>query len=251
VTARYRIVYFIPDPLAAERLAIGAIADGHDGIVLARHHGNSLHRRVTPAAGHLVEASLGELTSIQSVDDLPLSLGPQIVAGPVWALPTNVGNVQGWLEDTLFPAQTRGTRAASKAKVVRRAHEGIRFLATRHVDRFVQTNFSLPERPPLGAISQYVEGRDETLLLEPISLARPNAEKELREVYTLLAAYASVLKDDTTKRRIVYVLAGGHSKTRDRAIGQLKDVAEVVDTAQPADADHLVAQIESYGRQAA
>lgn len=249
MTARYRIVYFIPDPLAGERIAIGAIADGDDGVMLARR-ASSLRRWICPAAGHLVEASLGELTSIQSVDDLPLSLGPQIVAGPMWALPTNVANVQGWLEETLFPAQTRGTRAGTKA-TVRRAHEGIRFLATRHVDHFVQTSFSLPERPPLGAISQYVEGREETLLLEPISLARPNAEKELREVYTLLAAYASVLKDDTTKRRIVYVLAGGERKARERAIGQLKDVAEVVDTAQPAGANHLVEQIVSHGRQAA
>ena len=116
MTARYRVIYFVPSPLVGERLAIGAVADGDDRVVVARA-GALPHRRVEGAAAHLVRASLAELNAVANIDVLPTSLGPQIVAGPIYELPTNVVDVRRWLEALLGHADQGSAMPNTEARL--------------------------------------------------------------------------------------------------------------------------------------
>jgi hypothetical protein len=244
MSAQYRLVYFVPDPFRGERVAVAALADGVG--VVPRPGGLAGLGLLDAGARSLVHASLAELATVGPARDLPITIGPQIVGGPMHTVPAGVTNVASWLATTIFGRST--TEVATGGERVRRVLLGSRFLRTRGVDRLVRRRYQLPGRPLLGVVSQFVEGRQQTLLLEPIAMARPRAEEEVRAVAQLFAAYGSVLADDPSKQRVIYVLAGGPEDRRASVITELRDYAEVVDTTVPQEADALVARVKAVAR---
>jgi hypothetical protein len=244
MSAQYRLVYFVPDPFRGERVAIAALADGVG--VVPRPGGLAGLGLLDTGARSLVRASLAELATVGPARELPITIGPQIVGGPTHTVPAGVTNVASWLTTTIF-----GRSPAEPATGGERVHRvllGSRFLKTRGIDRLVRRRYQLAERPLLGAVSQFVEGREQTLLLEPIAMARPRASDEVRAVAQLFAAYGSVLAGDPTKHRVIYVLAGGPADRRADVIAELRDYAEVVDTTVPHEADELVARVKAVRR---
>lgn len=244
MSAQYRLVYFVPDPFRGERVAIGALADGVG--VIPRPGGLAGLGLLDAGARSLVHTSLAELASVGPTRELPITIGPQIVGGPAHTIPSGVTNVASWLTATVFGHST--AEPAVGGGRVRRVLLGSRFLQTRGIARLVRRRFQLPNHPLLGAVSQFVEGEKETLLLEPIAMARPRADEEIRAVAQLLAAYGNVLARDTSKHRVVYVLAGGAADRRANVIDELRDYAEVVDTTVPREADAFVERIRAVKR---
>lgn len=244
MSAQYRLVYFVPDPFRGDRIAIGALADGVG--VVPRPGGLTGLGLLDAGARSLVRASLAELATVGPARELPITVGPQIVGGATHTIPAGVTNIAGWLASSVFGrTQVEATVGGER---VHRVLLGSRFLKTRGIERLVRRRYQLPNRPLLGAVSQFVAGEKETLLLEPIAMTRPRADDEVRAVAQLFAAFGGVLGDNSEKHRVVYMLAGGPADRRANVIAELRDYAEVVDTAVPREADAFVERIRAVNR---
>lgn len=250
---RYRILHFVPDPFTGAQFPIAAIAERIDGGVEIVRPASTPNPTCVGGIGRamLVRAALGDLAGIETIERLPSSLGPQVIATDLAEIPADV-DARTWLADGLFPAPVvdpvEGDDDATSIRT-RRASEGMRFFENYGIGRYIRKQY----RPPttaarlFGPISHYVQGRSETLLMEPISFRRSKAADEFRSVARILAAYRATLRDTEQTTLLGYFLAGGPADERTRAIHELGEVVQVVDTAVPRQRDELIDRIRAVG----
>lgn len=259
-TARYRLVHFVPDPFVGARVPVAAVleADGRTSVHRLPHlpGPECLGGKERATALHMVLEGLGELASFER---LPVALGPQALLDDAREVPRGV-DAQAWLEDALLRVAPRQP-AASNHSGQNRATYGYRFFENWNVQRWVHKTFhpgqSIPgllvKARPLDAISHYVVGRDEVLLMEPIVPTRAEAKRSEKEGATLFGAYKTAMTpEDSGKAKLVaYVLADGAEADRREIKAMLADWAdEVFDTTSAPTRDRLVERVRSVGRSA-
>jgi hypothetical protein len=243
MTAQYRIVYLMTDPFRGDRVALGVLAEDV-GFIERPGVLETLHDPVMTSLARSVLVDLREA----SLPELPLTVGPYVMGAPIQRAPSGVTDMNAWVRAAYFP---EGVSKRAMAPRIQRVREGYRFFETRDVHRIVKGRFRLDTNPLLDPVSQYVTRDTETLLLEPISMSRPNAHVEVKHVAQVFAAYGAVLGTETTAHtRIAYFLAGGEARKRAETMEQLSQYAVVVDTAVPRQADELIERMRSAGRDA-
>jgi len=265
MTAKYRIVHFVPDPFNGTRIPVAAIVAGAGGLSVA-----TAARLPGPAClGQApVHATMQMvLESLSSVDDfnvLPVSVGPQALLDVERQIPGEVSDPVGWVVEHVLP-RADGPAVTRAAKSHHRDTQGYRFFETCKVSQYVHQRFqpdqhwagapvAMPRK--LGTISHWVgAAKVGILLMEPLIPTRPGFERDLVEVYQRLASYRAFLDrggvpegaKQNTKLR-VYVLPGGNERNRTSALGAFADVeALTVDTASESARRSFVEEIRDLG----
>ncbi len=98
MTARYRLVHFVPDPFVGTRIPIGALLDAGRGPswIQAPHLTDATASGWTRRAA-VLELILDSFRDIVSFDRPPASAGPLVRLDTVHEVPTNVGEAEGWI----------------------------------------------------------------------------------------------------------------------------------------------------------
>ena len=257
MSAIYRLVHFVPDPFVESRVPIAALVTDNGQLSVVR-------ARTVPSARCLggsaqaavVQMILEDLSrGVASQNHLPSSLGPHAVLGTERTVPASVGDAIQWVTQLV---QHRGDDDQSEKRYrgPQRATLGYRFFQTYRIDRFVRKTFDplndadglLQQAKLFGTVSHFVDGRDDLLLMEPIVTTRENFDHELTEVGKLFGAYRSIMHPNARKRAqlVAYVLDGGSSDSRQRAIEELRPHADlVIDTSIEAMRSKLIGQIKN------
>lgn len=262
MSARYRLVHFVPDPFLGGRVPVAALVEQDGAVSVARlPHLPGPACLGGQAAWSLVQIVLDDLAETTRFDHPPDCLGPQALFDKVRLVPAGVVDAKNWVEATLA-AHTEAPHPEAPEQPHRphRSTWGYRFFQTHKVDRFVRKTFRpgedaggfLQGASMLGPISHFVAGAAEVLLMEPIVPRRPNWEDDVRGVAKTFAAYKTALRQERGARRAslaAYVLAGGQERARKAIFRDLARWADlVVDTASDGPRARFLEHIVSTGR---
>ncbi|MCI0674123.1 MAG: hypothetical protein L0Y64_27055, partial [Myxococcaceae bacterium] len=105
MSARFRIVHFMPDPFAGTRFAVAA---------LVRDQGSRVHVARAPQLpgpacvggrpfSSLLHMALEDLQGVRSFDALPASVGPHVLLSDEKAVPSSVVDPVAWVESFVLP----------------------------------------------------------------------------------------------------------------------------------------------------
>ncbi len=239
MTARYRLVHYIPDPFTGARMPLGAVVQGVDGavrVVRVEHLPLGCIPDRTEQLALLQISAM--LDSIDQPDRLPRSFGPDTTLSAAQAVPAGVADPLSWVSNLLNPPR----KSADKPAAVRgptRASYGYGFFRTWAVAHLVRKGFNpvtdaggwLRNHTTLQEMSHWVDGTNRVLLMEPVVPTRPHFAEELRDVVKRLAVYKPVLGRTSAGRQgelIAYVTAGGPEARRAEAMEQLATYADQV-----------------------
>ncbi len=257
MNARYRLVHFVPDPFLGGRVPVAALIESGERVTLRRFsHLPDIGCVGGSRAASVMQMALEDIEADRRFDHLPAGAGPHAVLDSVLEVPADIADPVAWVE----------THVLKSPDTVRRAHRsptrlayGKAFLRTHHVDGYVKPRFRPTHRPemlfkqaaPLTAVTQYVEGGAQILLLEPLAPTRAEFRQDVSRVCELFGAYGHLLTKSPPQglklRLIVYVLAGGDAARRAAGIEKVSDFAEVVDTELPTPAAAFVNEVRSVG----
>lgn len=98
MTAQYRIVYLLTDPFRGDRVALGLLAEDvgfveRPGILKTLHD---------PVMTNLARSVLVDLREA-SLTELPLTVGPYVMGGPIQRAPSGVTDMKAWILAAYFP----------------------------------------------------------------------------------------------------------------------------------------------------
>lgn len=266
--ARYRVVHFVPDPFTGARIPLAAIVAGSGGVSLAsagRVPGAvCLDRPATHAAMQMV---LESLSAVESLDVLPVAIGPHAVLDVERQIPGDVADPVGWVVENVLPRVTED-HAARDTRSHHRHTQGYRFFETWKVASYVQRHFhpdqvwadahSATSRV-LSSVSHWVGAPTVGLLLmEPIVPTRTGLRRDLTEIHQRFASYrvfldsADVPVEARERTRLcVYVLPGGRAHDRNQALTAFASVkATAVDTDSESARQSFLGEIVALGRAA-
>lgn len=263
MNARYRIVHFVPDPFLGTRLPIAALVEDR-----GRLHVANVPNLPGPqclggvGAWALVQTILADLHEAWAFDRPPECLGPQAVFGEERRVPGGVENARTWVERLLASHVHRQLPpdAPEHPHRPQRSTLGYRFFQNYKVEKFVRKTFKpgvdagrfLRGAAALGAISHFVEGASEVLLMEPIAPRRPQWEDDVQRVAQMFGAYKTARLHERGPRKAAltaYVLEGGSADARTSIIRDLTPfVDDVVDTASAGMRGRFIEHIKATGR---
>lgn len=253
MTERYRMVYLSPDPFRGDRIAVGAILQGHKATRFVRTpHVPDRACLGGAAFDRLLRAVLDDLSQAEAAIDfeqLPLEVGPLFSLGSPCLVPDRVHDAELWIRDTMFARVMREPRSS----VLPRWRAGRSFLRHMGVASLVHWKYSPSgdvgtrwhHHRSLEPVSLYVEGR-RLLLLEPLMPSRPRFEKTVARVSTLFGAYSTACREDGVDADLAaFFLPGGQAEAKEEAMEQLRDWkgVEVFDGALEPQRRKLVARI--------
>lgn len=108
---RYRIVHFVPDPFTGARIPIAAVVAyaGTVALALATRlpSADCLGRVSLLATMHMV---LHALAAVESLDVLPIAVGPHAVLGDARYVPEGVANPVAWVTEHVLPSDAEESR---------------------------------------------------------------------------------------------------------------------------------------------
>ncbi|HYH96249.1 hypothetical protein [Hyalangium sp.] len=216
MSARFRIVHFVPDPFAGSRIAIAAIVNVNGRWELAR-------ARSLPGvacAGGLraystMQMILERLSATERFDRLPFSIGPQAVLGEEIEVPTGVSDPAAWVEAMVLPRlDDPDDQKDTKPRGPHRETLGYQVLQHYGVGEIVHRHLKTEGIPGVAAkaandISHYVSGKSEVLLMEPVIATRANLSQDLTSISETFLAWRKLLELSPAKRHprfIAYVM---------------------------------------------
>jgi hypothetical protein len=269
MTARYRVVHFVPDPFTGARIPLAAIVAGGGGVSIASagHVPGAvcLGRPSTYAAMQMV---LESLSAVENLDVLPVAVGPHAVLDVERQIPGDVADPVGWVVENVLPRVT-GDHATRETGTHHRDTQGYRFFETWKVASYVQRHF----RPDqvwadarsttprvLSSVSHWVGApKVGLLLMEPIIPNRTGLQRDLIDIHQRFASYRLFLDgadvpDEETRDKTklcVYVLPGGRSQDRNEALTAFASVkATAIDTDSESARQSFIGEIQALGRAA-
>lgn len=262
MTATYRLVHLSPDPFSGTRLVLGAVvsAEGEVRIAKVKHPlgAESLGRADLAVLARMLSQRLDEIVQ---PDALPPVFGPLAMLGESRPLPATVMDPVAWLEEQVLNLRRAGESPLRPSHAPHRAKVGLRFFETARVERFVRRNFApathgrgwlATDAAGMEPITHWVGGREETLLMEPIVPARSQCDADLREVSTRFVAYRYAIEKAERQdggQLIAYVLQGGTTTQRERALGLLSGKAHlVVDTSDEGERQRFIDRVREVGQ---
>lgn len=260
MTAAFRVVHFLPDPLLGGRVPLAAIVRHDGGLTLARvPHlaGDALLGRASATA--VMHIILDDLARLDSFDALPRSVGPQVVLDDPRDVPVGVEDPVEWVRGLLGSVRDGKRSTSDRTHDRHRVRYGALFLKAYGVDSVVHRKFRPAPSMEVGArgaqlgpIAQYVRNNDDLLLLEPLVPVRTQWRDDLIQVTERFAAYKYALGQgahlDASPTFYAYVLRGGPDDRRAEIADRLAGVADfVVDTANDNAVRPFVARIRAVG----
>lgn len=98
LTAQYRIVYLMTDSFRGDRVALGILVEDigfieRPGVI------ETLHDPVMVRLARSVLVDLREAT----LPELPLTVGPHVMGGPIQRAPSGVADMNVWIRAAYFP----------------------------------------------------------------------------------------------------------------------------------------------------
>lgn len=266
MTARFRLVQYMPDPFAGTKVTVGALVESNGRVELVR-------APLLPGP-HCVGGRSAWVTMQLALDALSTCSALDVRSGEVSALaglteprrvPENVENPVAWVESFVLPQRGAGDQDNKEtANRQRREALGFRFFSQWHVDQFVRRKFSaeaISARLVTGGkglpqvkhpISHYVAGASELLLMEPIIGTRAKLTDDLKGLSESFLAYRSLFEMASMARQptfIVYVLTGGYEGAVTEAHEVLKGAAhQIINVDDPAQRMPFLQRITAVGR---
>lgn len=236
MSARFRIVHFVPDPFAGSRIAIAALVNVNGRWELAR-------ARSLPGiacAGGLraystMQMILERLSTTERLDGLPASVGPQAVLGDEKEVPTGISDPTAWVQAMVLPRlDDPDDQKDTKPRGPHRETLGYQVLQQWGVGEFVHRHFKAEVIPGVAAraandISHYVAGKSEVLLMEPVIAVRANLSQDLTSISETFLAWKKLLELAPAKRHprfIAYVTGPAEGFTEAQSV--LRTAADAV-----------------------
>ena len=264
MSARFRLVQYMPDPFAGTKVTVGALVESNGRVELVRAPAlpgpSCVGGRSAWVTMQLV------LDSFATCAEFDVRSGEvSSLAGVTEAhrIPEDVTNPVAWVESFVLPQ--RGTSEQDTKETAHRQKRetmGFRFFQQWHVAQFVHRKFSA-ENIPLRSrrdglpqvkhpITHFVSGASELLLMEPIVGTRAKLTDDLKGLSESFLAYRSLLEMANTPRKptfIVYVLTGGYKGALAEAHDVLKGAAhQVINVDDPAQRMPFLQRIMTVGR---
>lgn len=104
MTARFRLLLFVPNPFNGMSWPLGAVVDTQDGLEVARSgrlpDAAALGSERTAQLARILHRHLNEFCSFDAV---PISFGPYAVLGEKRTVPEGVENPVQWIEEHVLP----------------------------------------------------------------------------------------------------------------------------------------------------
>ena len=266
MTAKYRVVHFVPDPYNGTRIPVAAIVAGAQGVSLASASllpGAACLGR--PALHATMRMVLESLYSINNLNALPVAVGPHAVLDVERDIPGEVTDPVAWVEAYVLPT-TQHDRPVRQVRNAKRATEGFRFFEMWKVSKFVHPQFQpellqiggtpAPMARKLGPVSHWVGGPETGLMLmEPLIPSRHSYQEDVATVFRRFAGYRAFLNRGDVlpgtregTKLCVYVLPGGDVASRGVALSAFEEVqAAIVDTNDDSAQRAFVEEVASLG----
>jgi hypothetical protein len=257
MTARFRIVHFLPDPFSGMRVPVAALVQRADGVRVVR-----APHTVGPgcvgglAAWNNMQGLVHGLDAIEEFDRLPMSMGPHVVLDVQREVPALVEDPESWVAKFILPQRPLDSDDARETPPAspRRESVGYAFFRTWHVEPYVSRHFKGEtlgiQDEYAGTISHAVLGSDEFLLMEPVLGRRPDMHKQLEEVSKTFLAWEKLLERMQTQRKprfVAYLFSSPRTTVREAK--QFLDIAgaEVIDVEIPDERDRFIGDIRRVG----
>lgn len=239
MTRKFQIIYYTPDPLIGERVAIGAILrDQGMEAAIARPHLPSPECLGSADRWRTVRDLVSFLDEWRAGTHVETALGPMVEMGMDIEIPSQVHDASQWLRRTLESRMPSVKGAVKTPRSPKLTQLGRRFFENAKCSAYVADRF-LPEAyeggklkamRALGAVSHYVSGRSRLMLMEPLSASRDTWTHDVSAASAKLMAYASAIDEtDVTLSVEAIVLDGGDGRIRSEILARLAD-AEVPTT---------------------
>ncbi|WP_426755665.1 hypothetical protein [Myxococcus sp. Y35] len=264
MTARFRLVQYMPDPFAGTKVTVGALVEAHGRVELVRAPAlpgpNCVGSRSAWVTMQLVLDSLAGCSELDVRSGEVSSLAGLTVPH---AIPDGVDDPVAWVESFILP-QKGPKEQDSKDTAHRQKREtmGFRFFEQWHVAQFVRRKFGAEDVPVRSCndelpqvkhpITHYVSGASELLLMEPIVGTRAKLTDDLKGLSESFLAYRSLFEMANTSQKptfIVYVLTGGYQGALTTAHEVLKGAAhQVINVDDPSQRVPFLQRIMAVGR---
>ena len=265
MSAEFRIIRFFSDPYLGPRFPVAAVFRERDRVHFVRAE------RLPDAhclGGSMYAATLAEILQTLEhsprFDQLPIAVGPSVAMMEPDTVPSEVTNVADWLTSHILPRKTAEDAGTRHPQAPRRSALGYSYFKSRKVDAWVKHNFRAnvelrdmlpPEQATITRIvdnvSHWVDGSDEVLLMEPLSLTRKSFKKDVREVARNFLAYRHFLDDVPQSRKVslvAYILPSHHDEAREQAMDTLTPCAHrVLDLHDPPTENLFLSDIRRIG----
>lgn len=212
MSARFRIVHFMPDLLSGARVPIAALIQGED-----RHVRIAQAERIPGPdcvggreAWYSLSMALEDLRLATSFELLPTSIGPFVQMEEPRTVPTSVKDPVRWVREHVLPRQLvdLDDQVDKPLPVTKRQVVGRTFLRNWKVAKYVKDNFNGVDMGFPGTVyhvSHWVPGKTGLLLMEPIVGDRSDFHEELLRVNSTFLAWRQLFEN---RRKI-------HPRTRD------------------------------------
>lgn len=256
MTARFRIVHFVPDPFSGMRVPVAALVQGPKGVQVVR----APHTAGPSCVGglatwHNMQGLVAGLEAVKEFDRLPMSLGPHVTLDVQREVPAQVEDPESWVKAFILPQRPVApvdARAVSP-KAPRREDVGYGFFQNWKVERYVHRHFKGEtlglQDEYAGTISHAVIGSGELMLMEPV-LGQRDVHKQVERISKTFLAWGRLLErmpDKGKPRFVAYVFSPSQ-----KVLPEVKQFlsaaeAEVIDVDLPNERDRFISDIRRIG----
>jgi hypothetical protein len=257
MTARFRIVHFVPDPFSGMRVPVAALVLGKSGLRIVR----APHTAGPGCVGglatwHNLQGVVHGLDAVRDFDRLPMSLGPHVILDDHREVPERVDDPESWVAKFILPQRPLEPDDAREAAPPspRRESVGYTFFQNWKVDRYVIRHFkgeTLGLRDEYaGAISHAVMGPDELMLMEPVLGRRSDLPDQLEGVSKTFLAWEKLLERIGSQRKprfVAYMFSTPRTTVREAKQFLNFAEAEVIDVEVPNERERFISDIRRVG----
>ncbi|MBZ4335488.1 MULTISPECIES: hypothetical protein [unclassified Corallococcus] len=264
MTARFRLVQYMPDPFAGTKVTVGALVESGGRVELVRAPALPGPACIgSRSAWVTMQLVLDALSGCSELDVRSGEVSSLAGLSEPRRIPDGVDNPVAWVESFVLPQKgLREQDTKDAAYRQRRESMGYRFFEQWHVSQFVRRKFhaeNLPVQSPKQGLPQvkhpiahYVPGASELLLMEPIVGTRAKLTDDLKGLSESFLAFRSLFEMANTLRKptfIVYVLTGGYEGALAEAQDVLKGAAhEIINVDDPSQRMPFLQRIMAVGR---
>ena len=257
MTARFRIVHFVPDPFSGMRVPVAALVQGPQGIRVVR----APHTLGPSCVGglatwHNMQGLVQGLDAVKEFDRLPMSMGPHVTLDVQRDVPAQVEDPESWVAKFVLPQRPAapGDTREVIPKGPRREDVGYGFFQSWKVERYVHRYFKGEtlglQDEYAGTISHAVIGTGEIMLMEPVLGQRQDVHRQVERISKTFLAWGRLLERMHAKgkpRFVAYVFSP--PKTALPEVKQFLSAAEaeVIDVEIPNERDRFISDIRRIG----
>ncbi len=257
MTARFRLVHFVPDPFSGMRVPVAALVQQGSSVRVVR----APHTAGPGCVGglatwHNMQGLLRGLESVEQFDQLPFNLGPHAVLGGQLDVPEQVNDPLSWVTKFILPQRPLAADDMRESALPspRRDSVGQLFFQTWRVEQFVERRFKGEklglEDEYAGSITHAVLGSGELMLMEPVLGLRSDVWSQLEDISKSFLAWEKLLERKRARRKprfVAFMFSSPRATVREAKSFLGVAEAEVIDVEVPTERDRFVSDIRRIG----